>query len=75
MDKLAENIVEFCKTIAPYSYVFAIVAACVVGILFAVPSKKAHDFATSYGLLALAGVVLIAGCVTLGKWFANHWSF
>lgn len=60
---------------APYSYVFAIVTALVVGIMLAVPSEKLHDKAKSYGGWAIIGTALIAGCVTVGKGIATNWSF
>ena len=40
MDKIAKNIVDFCDTVAPYSYVLAVVVALIVGIMFALPSEK-----------------------------------
>lgn len=75
MKTLATNILDFCGDLAPYAYVLAVVAALVVGICLAVPSKKAHEFATSYGPAAIIGTILVAGCVTLGKWIGNSWSF
>ena len=72
MAKLAKNIVDFCGTVAPYSYVFAVL---VVGVMLAVPSEKLHDKAKSYGGWAIIGTALIAGCVTVGKGIATNWSF
>lgn len=53
MAKLAKNIVDFCGTVAPYSYVFAIVTVLVVGIMFAIPmiSYMKKQRATVVGLL------------------------
>lgn len=75
MGKLAKNIVDFCDAVAPYAYVLAVVTVLVVGILFAVPSEKAHEKAKSFGPLAIIGTLLVAGCVTVGKWIAGNWSF
>ncbi len=75
MDKIAKNIVDFCDTVAPYSYVLAVVVALIVGIMFALPSEKAHEKAKSYGGWGIVGTILVAGCVTIGKWLANNWSF
>lgn len=75
MEKLATNVVNFCTAVAPYAYVLAIVGCLVFGICFAIPSKKAHEFASSYGPKILIGVGIIAGCVTVGKWIANQWTF
>lgn len=75
MEKLAENIVKFCETVRPYSYLLAIIAALSVGIMLALPHQKAHDFAKSYGPMAIFGTILMAGCVTLGKWLGDLWSF
>lgn len=43
MAKLAKNIVDFVGRVAPYSYVFAVVTALVVGVMLAVPSDKLHE--------------------------------
>ena len=75
MDKLAKNITDFCETVAPYAYVLAVLACLVVGIMFALPSQKAHDTAKSYGGWAIIGTILVAGCVTIGKWIGSQWSF
>ena len=55
MAKLAKNIVDFCGAVAPYSYVFAVVTALVVGVMLAVPSEKLHEKAKSYGGWAILG--------------------
>lgn len=75
MDKLAKNIIAFCTAVTPYSYVLAVVTALIVGIMFALPSEKAHEKAKSYGGWGIAGTLLVAGCVTIGKWIGNNWSF
>lgn len=75
MEKLAKNIVDFCDTVAPYTYALAIVVFLIVGIMFALPSEKAHEKAKSYGGWAIVGTLLMSGCVTLGKWLAGNWSF
>ena len=75
MDKIAKNIVDFFFSLAPYSYVLAVVVALIVGIMFALPSEKAHEKAKSYGGWGIVGTILVAGCVTIGKWLANNWSF
>lgn len=75
MEALANNILAFCNTVRPYSYLLAIIAALSVGIMLAIPNQKAHDFAKSYGPIAIFGTVLIAGCVTLGQWLGGLWSF
>ena len=75
MAKLAKNIVDFCGAVAPYSYVFAVVTALVVGVMLAVPSDKLHEKAKSYGGWAILGTLFIAGCVYLGKNLTSYWSF
>lgn len=75
MDKLASNIVNFCSSVSIYAYVLAIVAALIVGVMMLIPSEKCHAFALKYGGLAIVGTILIAGCVTLGKWIAGNWTF
>ncbi len=75
MEQIAQNIVDFCDTVAPYSYVLAIVVALTVGIMFTLPSEKAHEKAKSYGGWGIVGTIVVAGCVTIGKWIANNWSF
>ena len=75
MAKLEKNIVDFCGAVAPYSYVFAVVTALVVGIMLAVPSEKLHEKAKSYGGWAILGTSFIAGCVYLGKNLTSYWSF
>ena len=75
MAKLAKNIVDFFGAVAPYSYVFAVVTALVVGVMLAVPSEKLHEKAKSYGGWAILGTSFIAGCVYLGKNLTSYWSF
>lgn len=75
MPKIAENIMNFCTTVAPYSYVLAVITCLVVGVMFTLPSDKAHEKAKSYGGWAIIGTILIAGCVTIGKWVAGNWTF
>lgn len=75
MAKLAKNILDFCETVAPYSYVLTVVTVLLVGIMFAMPSEKAHEKAKSYGGWGIAGSLLVSGCVTIGKWIAENWSF
>lgn len=75
MAKLAKNIVDFCGAVAPYSYVFAVVTALVVGVMLAVPSEKLHEKEKSYGGWAILGTSFIAGCVYLGKNLTSYWSF
>lgn len=75
MAKLAKNIVDFCGAVAPYSYVFAVVTALVVGVMLAVPSEKLYEKAKSYGGWAILGTSFIAGCVYLGKNLTSYWSF
>ena len=75
MAKLAKNIVDFCGAVAPYSYVFAVVTALVVGVMLAVPSDKLHEKAKSYGGWAILGTSFIAGCLYLGKNLTSYWSF
>ena len=43
MAKLAKNIIDFCSTMAPYAYVLAVVTIFIVGVMFALPSEKAHE--------------------------------
>lgn len=74
-DSLALKIVGFCETVAPYAYVLAVIAVLVVGIMFALPSDKAHEKAKSYGGWAIVGTFLIAGCVTIGKAIAENFLF
>lgn len=75
METLAENIVNFCDTVAPYSYVLAVVTVLIVGVMFAMPSEKAHEKAKSYGGWGILGTFLVAGCVTIGKWVVENWTF
>ena len=75
MPKLAKNIVDFCSAVAPYSYALAALTTLIVGIMFAMPSEKAHEKAKSYGGWGIAGTLLVAGCVTFGKWVVANWKF
>lgn len=72
---IADNVTKFCETVAPYAYVLAVVAILIVGIMFALPSEKAHEKAKSYGGWVILGTLLVAGCVTIGKWITGNWTF
>ena len=75
MPKIAKNIIDFCSSMAPYAYVLAVVTIFIVGVMFALPSEKAHEKAKSYGGWGILGTLFVAGCVTIGKWIAANWSF
>ena len=43
MDKFAENIYNLCTEVQPYTYVLAIVAFIVIGVMFVIPSEESRQ--------------------------------
>ena len=71
MDKLAENIYNLCTEVQPYTYVLAVVAFLVIGIMFLVPSDESRAKGKKALPWVIVGVIVVLGAVYLGKWLTG----
>ncbi len=71
MDKFAENIYNLCTEVQPYTYVLAIVAFIVIGVMFVIPSEESRQKAKKALPWVILGVIIILGGVYLGKWLTG----
>ena len=75
MDEFATNITSLCSTLQPYGYVLAVVAALVLGAMFAFPSDKSHEAAKKIAPWVVIGVILFIGATSMGTWLADQITF
>lgn len=75
MDQFATNITNLCSTLQPYGYVLGVVAALVLGVMFAVPSDKSHEAAKKIAPWVVIGVILFIGATSIGTWLADQITF
>lgn len=71
MDKFAENIYNLCTEAQPYTYVLAIVAFLVIGVMFLIPSEEGRQKAKKALPWVIVGVLLMLGAVYGGKWLTG----
>lgn len=72
MGEFAANVYNLCVAVQPYTYVLLILAALVIGVLFAIPSEKTHEVAKKIAPFCLLGAIIILGAVHLGEWICGH---
>ena len=75
MEEFESNVTGLCSTLQPYGYVLAIVAALVLGAMFAFPSDESHKAAKKIAPWVIIGVILFIGATSLGTWLADQITF
>lgn len=71
MDKFAENVYTLCKEVQPYTYVLAIVALLVVGVMFVLPSDEMREKGKKAIPYIIIGTIVILGAVYMGEWITG----
>ncbi len=75
MDKFAGNIKTLIEAVQPYTWVVIMVGLISIGVMFAIPSEKAHQAGKASAPWIIVGSLFIAGAVYIGNWIFGKITF
>lgn len=75
MDKFAENINTLITELIPYTWVLAVAALLITGVMFIIPSEETHKKATRALPFIIIGSIVAIGAVYIGKWLVEKIAF